>query len=95
MLFRSVAEETKEYRKIMGSLEVSSEAAGYTAEQTGEAYRRLYGVLADEQSAATTLANLQALELNQEDLLALIDNVIGGWAKYGDSIPIDSLAEAV
>lgn len=92
---KDVAEETKEYRKIMGSLEVSSEAAGYTAEQTGEAYRRLYGVLADEQSAATTLANLQALELNQEDLLALIDNVIGGWAKYGDSIPIDGLAEAV
>lgn len=92
---KDVAEETKEYRKIMGSLEVSSEAAGYTAEQTSEAYRRLYGVLADDQSAATTLANLQALELNQEDLLALIDNVIGGWAKYGDSIPIDGLAEAV
>ena len=92
---RDVAEETKEYRKIMGSLEVSSEAAGYTADQTSEAYRRLYGVLADDQSAATTLANLQALELNQEDLLTLIDNVIGGWAKYGDSIPIDGLAEAV
>lgn len=92
---KDVAEETKEYRKIMGSLEVSSEAAGYTTEQTSEAYRRLYGVLADDQSAATTLANLQALELNQEDLLALIDNVIGGWAKYGDSIPIDGLAEAV
>lgn len=92
---KDVAEETKEYRKIMGSLEVSSEQAGYTADQTSEAYRRLYGVLADDQSAATTLANLQALELNQEDLLQLIDNVIGGWAKYGDSIPIDGLAEAV
>ena len=90
-----VAEETKEYRKIMGSLEVSSEQAGYTADQTSEAYRRLYGVLADDQSAATTLANLQALELSQGDLLALIDNVIGGWAKYGDSIPTDGLAEAV
>ena len=92
---KDVAEETKEYRKIMGSLEVSSEQAGYTADQTSEAYRRLYGVLADDQSAATTLANLQALELSQGDLLAIIDNVIGGWAKYGDSIPIDGLAEAV
>lgn len=92
---RDVAEETKEYRKIMGSLEVSSEAAGYSVLQTQEAYRELFGVLGDDQSAATTLANLQALELNQEDLLNLIDNVIGGWAKYGDSIPIDGLAEAV
>ena len=92
---KGVAEETKEYRKIMGSLEVSSEQAGYTAEQTSEAYKRLYGVLADDQSAATTLANLQALELSQDDLLTLIDNTIGGWAKYGDSIPIDGLAEAI
>ncbi len=92
---KNVAEETKEYRKIMGSLEVSSELAGYSAEQTSEAYKKLYGILADDQSSATTLANLQALGLRQEDLLSLIDNCIGGWAKYGDSIPIDGLAEAI
>lgn len=92
---KSVVEETKEYRKIMGTLETSSQAAGYSAEETGEAYNRLFGVLADEQSAATTLANLQALGLSQSDLLDLIDNTIGGWAKYGDSIPIDGLAEAI
>lgn len=92
---KNVAEETKEYRKIMGSLEVSSDLAGYSAEQTGEAYKKLYGILADDQSSATTLANLQALGLSQDDLLSLIDNCIGGWAKYGDSIPIDGLAEAI
>lgn len=92
---KDIAEESKEYRKIMGSLEVSSEQAGYTVLETSDAYRKLYGVLADEQSAATTLANLQALELSQEDLLFLIDDVIGGWVKYGDSIPIDGLAEAI
>lgn len=92
---KDTAEETKEYRKIMGSLEVSSEDAGYTAEQTQEAYKKLYGVLADDQSAATTLANLQALGLSQEQLLGMIDSTIGGWAKYGDSIPIDGLAEAI
>lgn len=92
---KNVAEETKEHRKIMGSLEVSSDLAGYSAEQTGEAYKKLYGILADDQSSATTLANLQALGLSQDDLLSLIDNCIGGWAKYGDSIPIDGLAEAI
>lgn len=92
---KEVSEETKEYRKIMGSLEVSSEQAGYSAEQTSEAYKQLYGVLADDQSSATTLANLQALGLSQEELLRLIQSTIGGWAKYGDSIPIDGLAEAI
>ena len=41
-----LAEETKEYQKIMGSLEVSSEKAGYTAGETADTYRQLYGVLA-------------------------------------------------
>lgn len=90
-----LVEETNEYRKIMGTLEVSSEQAGYTADETQEAYKRLFGVLGDEQAAATTLANLQALKLPQKELLGLIDNTTGAWAKYGDSIPIDGLAESV
>lgn len=92
---KNVAEETKEYRKIMASTEVSSQRAGYSAGETEAAYRKLYGVLADDQSAATTLANLQALQLPQETLLQLIDSTIGAWAAYGDSIPIDGLAESV
>lgn len=90
-----IVEETNEYRKIMGTLKVSSEDAGYTADETQEAYKRLYGVLGDEQAVATTLANLQAIQLPQEELLRLIDNTTGAWAKYGDSIPIDGLAEGV
>lgn len=92
---REVVEETREYRKIMGSLNESSAQAGYTATETSEAYIRLFSVLADDQSAATTAANLQALQLPQEQLMELINGTIGGWAKYGDSIPIDGLAEAV
>lgn len=86
---------TEEYRKIMGSLEVSSEKAGYTAEQTAESYKTLYGVLGDDQTAATTTANLQALGLSQQDLTNMINGTIGAWATYGDSIPIDGLAESI
>ena len=90
-----IVDETEEYRKIMGTLETSSQAAGYTAEQTAESYEYLYGVLGDTQTAATTVANLQAIGLAQADLRGMIDSVIGAWATYGDSIPIDGLAEAV
>lgn len=86
---------TEEYRKIMGTLEVSSEAAGYSAEQTMESYKTLYGVLGDDQTAATTTANLQAIGLSQQDLTTVINGTIGAWAKYGDSIPIDGLAESI
>lgn len=90
-----LADETMEYRKIMASLEISSERAGYTAEQTSEIYKGLYGVLGDEQTAATTTANLQAIGLEQEQLIEVTNAAIGAWATYGDSIPIDGLAESI
>ena len=90
-----LADETREYQRIMGSLEVSSERAGYTAEETADTYRQLYGVLGDDQTAATTTANLQALGFAQEDLKDLTNAAIGAWATYGDSIPIDGLAESI
>lgn len=88
-------ESTREYRQIMGTLETSSQAAGYTAEETAQAYNRLYSVLGDTQTAATATANLQAIGLRQEDLMEVVDAAIGAWATYGDSIPIDGLTEAI
>lgn len=90
-----IVEDTEEYRKIMGTLEISSQQAGYTADETAEAYKRLHGVLGDTQTAATTLANLQAIGLSQSDLITLVDAATGAWATYGDSIPIDGLSEAI
>ena len=90
-----VVDASAEYRKIMGTLEASSQAAGYTAEQTAQTYERLYSVLGDTQTAATTTANLQAIGLSQEQLMLITDSAIGAWARYGDSIPIDGLAEAI
>ena len=91
----SLVDETQEYRRVMGTLETSSEAAGYTAEQTAETYGRLYSVLGDTQTAATATANLQAIGLEQQNLMEITDAAIGAWARYGDSIPIDSLAESI
>jgi hypothetical protein len=90
-----IVDDTEEYRKIMGTLEISSQQAGYTADETAEAYKRLHGVLGDTQTAATTLANLQAIGLSQSDLITLVDAATGAWATYGDSIPIDGLSEAI
>lgn len=88
-------EETQEYRRIMGTLETSSEAAGYTAEQTSEAFYQLFWALGDTQTAATATANLQALGLSQSELNQMLELAVGAWATYGDSIPIDGLAESI
>lgn len=90
-----LVDSTQEYRSIMASLESSSTAAGYSAEQTAQTYGRLQSVLGDTQTAATATANLQAIGLSQEQLMTVTDAAIGAWARYGDSIPIDSLAESI
>ena len=90
-----LVEETKEYRTIMASLEVSSRKANYTVGQTEEVFNKLYNVLGDTQTAATTTANLQAIGLSQKDLIETTYAVIGAWSSYGDSIPIDGLAESI
>lgn len=92
---RSMVDESKEYMKIMGQLEASSKNLGYTTKETEQTYMQLYGVLGDNQTAATATANLQALGLEQGQLMQMTDAAIGAWAQYGDSIPIDSLAEAI
>lgn len=84
-----------EYNRIQASLEISSQKAGYTAQETANQFKTLYGVLGDDQTAATTTANLQALGLSQEQLQQVTNATIGAWATYGDSIPIDSLSEAI
>ena len=90
-----MVEESKEYLSIMGQLDASSQRLGYSAEQTEQTYTQLYGILGDQQTAATATANLQALGLSQQDLTQMTELAIGAWAQYGDSIPIDSLAEGI
>ncbi len=91
----SIVDDSMETRKNMGMLRVSSEAAGYSAEETMEVYKRFYAVTGDQDTAMNATANLQALELGQEDLMKMTELAIGAWVKYGGSIPLDSLAESI
>ena len=44
-----ITDSSKEYRTILGTLEVSSKQAGYTQEQTTEIYKKFQAVLGDTQ----------------------------------------------
>lgn len=90
-----MAEESREFRTEMALLEAAGTAHGYSTEQTSEAYKYLYSVLGDETAARTALNNAQALGMSQTDLMGLLQSGIGAWGKYGDSIPIDGLMEAI
>ena len=91
----NAVEETQEFRKAIGTLETSSAAAGYDPDAMNEILYQAYWALGDTQTAATTTANLQAIGLSQKDLNDMLALSVGAWAKYGDSIPIDGLAESI
>ena len=90
-----LAESTREYRVNAAKLNTTMAQNGYSAEFTAEAYKSLYGYLGDDQTVTTTLSNLSSLHLEQSELEKLISGMQGVWAAYGDSIPLDSLAESI
>lgn len=90
-----LAESTREYREQMNKLESASAEAGYGVDFAKDKYKELYGVLGDETAANTTLSNFMAMGVEQGQLNGLINSAAGIWAKYGDSIPLDGLAESI
>lgn len=90
-----LAESTREYRDQMAKLESASSDAGYSSKDTAERYKELYGVLADDTATTTTISNFMAMGAEGKTLDSLLNSSIGIWSKYGDSIPLDGLAEAI
>ena len=92
--FFSLAESTRETRKILGQLETAFTTAGLSAEDATHTYETLYGVLGDEGKANEASLHIASLAHSQEDLSKWTDIATGVYATFGDSLPIESLAEA-
>lgn len=93
--FAELSESTQEYRENMSKLHTATSAAGMDADYITQAYSQLYGVLGDETATTTTISNFEKLGVSMQDMDSLLDSATGIWAVYGDSIPLDGLAESV
>lgn len=93
--FADLSESTQEYRENMNKLYTATSAAGMDADYITQAYSQLYGVLGDETATTTTISNFEKLGVSMQDMDSLLDSATGIWAVYGDSIPLDGLAESV
>ena len=92
--FLSLAESTRETRAILGKLETAFTTAGHSAEDATKTYETLYGVLGDEGKANEAALHLASLTNNQKELAEWTDIATGVYATFGDSLPIEGLAEA-
>lgn len=92
--FFGLAESTREVRTTLGKLETAFTTAGLTAEDSKQTYEDLYAVLGDEGKANEAALHIASLSNSQEDLSHWTNIATGVYATFGDSLPIESLAEA-
>lgn len=90
-----LSDSTMEFRENLAKLQTTAESAGYSTEYASGAFSEMYGVLGDETAATTTISNFMKLETSTDNLNNLLNSATGIWAVYGDSIPLDGLAESV
>lgn len=92
--FFGLAESTRETRENFNKLETGFTTANHSAADAQKTYKELYGILGDEGQATEAAAHLAQLTKNQEDLSKWTDISAGVYATFGDSLPIENLAEA-
>ena len=93
--FLASGETSKEWIGNMNKLEAVAQDAGRSTEDVKAQFTEFYGILGDETAATTTTSNLEAIGLSQENLASVTNSMAGIWSKYGDSIPLDGLAESI
>lgn len=91
----SIVEETKELRTQMGQLETAFAETGLTTKDAEKTFNDLYGVLGDSGKATEASMHLAQFAKNEKELEELTNSLTGAYAKFGDSLPVENIAEGV
>ena len=90
----ALGKSSLEFQKAQARLNAGFASVGLSAQQAGQTYKELYSYLGDI-GQATEASNLLAQLTQDEAELAEWTNVLMGvYAKFPDSLPVESLAEA-
>ena len=86
---------TEEYRRNQALLASAFEATGGSADMAKSAYNDLYRILGDTGQATEAAQQLAQLGLTAEENEGIIYSLQGVYATFGESLPLEGLAEAV
>lgn len=89
-----LVESTRETREEFNKLEAAFTSAGHTAQTAEKTYTEFYALLGDEGQATEAVSHLAKLTNNQKELATWTNIATGVFATFGDSLPIENLAEA-
>lgn len=91
----SIVEETKELRTQMGMLKTSFTEAGLSTKDAEKTFNDLYAVLGDNGKATEASLHLAQIAKDEKELAEYTNILTGVYATFGDSLPVEGLAEAM
>ncbi len=90
-----LVEETKELRTQMGQLETTFTQQNLSVDAAKKTYDELYSVLGDSGKATEAAMHLGQLATSEKELEDYTNILTGVYATFGDSLPVEGLAEAI
>ena len=92
---KQAVEESRELRKETSRLETAFLDNGFTSEQATASFVELNKVLGDTGRTTEALQLLSTMSKTEGELQQYTDILGGVYAKFGDALPVESLAEAM
>lgn len=93
--FIGTVEGTREYRAEMGLLDSAYKTAGHSSEEAKQTYSDLNAVLGDSGQAVEAAQHLAKIADNEKELSGITDTLTGVYATFGESLPLEGLAEGI
>jgi len=87
-------EATREFRQDYGKLETTFKTTNQATGAAKETFTTLFGILGEDDTAIETANHLAMMTNNEKDLSQWTDVLTGVYATFGDSLPLEGLAEA-
>ena len=89
-----LVENTREYREDIVKLDTAFANAGYSADTAKSAYRDIFAFTGEEDRSVEAAQRLAQMCDSEADLTEWTNILTGVWGTYGDSLPVEGLAEA-
>lgn len=90
----ALGKQSLEFQKQQAKLNAAFESAGSNAKQAGETYKGLFRFLGDADRATEAAQSLARITTNTKDLAEWTEILQGVYARAGNAIPVEALAEA-
>ena len=88
-------ESTREFRTHLAMLDTAFQMSGHSSEVARQTYSDLNAVLGDSGQATEAAQQLAKIADNETELATLTTTLTGVYATFGESLPIEGLAEGI